>query len=176
MSLHLVVFIEIWGLLPRWQKDRMTYLVFDRPRWPYRYSDTLRARVFGVRTLVETRRFIPLPLWPALEPTQPSVFCEMDTGFLSRGKVAGTCHYSSTLIWRRYIGMLLEWPLPLSFTWLFEKKFVFVGYRRVESRIIGIALDDDIFDRMGMALTEVLCVREIQAMSLRWHKTFGRNG
>jgi len=59
------------------------------------------------------------------------------------------------------------WPLPLSFTWLFGKKFVFVGYRRVESRIVGITLDDGVFDRMEMALTEVLCVRGIQAMSLK---------
>jgi hypothetical protein len=63
------------------------------------------------------------------------------------------------------------WPFPLSFTWLFEKNFVFVGYPRVKSTNVGIALDEGVFDRMEMVSTQVLCVRGIQAMSLKWHKT-----
>jgi hypothetical protein len=42
-------------------KESIQYLVFDRPPWPCRYSDLIRVRVFGVRTMVGTRRFIPVP-------------------------------------------------------------------------------------------------------------------
>jgi hypothetical protein len=55
----------------------------------------------------------------------------------------------------------------LSFTWLYEKNFVFVGCPRVKSTNVGIALGEGVFDRMEMVLTEVLCVRGIQTMSLK---------
>jgi len=63
--------------------------------------------------------------------------------------------------------MLRSELFPCQFTSLFEKNFVFVGYPRVESRNIGIALDDGVFERIEVALTEVVCVRGIQAMSLK---------
>lgn len=47
---------------------------------------------------------------------------------------------------------------------------------RVESRNDGNALDEGVFERMEIGLTEGLSVRGIQALSLKWHKTLSRNG
>jgi hypothetical protein len=41
-----------------------------------------------------------------------------------------------------------------------------LGIPRVESRNAGIAVFEDIFDRMEISLTEVFCLRGIQAMVL----------
>jgi len=87
-------------------------------------------------------------------------------GVLSRGKAVGTyiIHsppYGADAL--KCFGLTSS----LSFTWLYEKNFAFVGYPRVISTNVGIALGEGVFDRMEMVLTEVLCVRGIQAMSLK---------
>jgi hypothetical protein len=91
----------------------------------------------------------------------------MDAGVLSRGKATWTCHYSSTLIWRRCIGILrVDLFLYPLFGYL-RKTLCLLGIPRVESRNVRIALDEGVFDRMEMTLTEVPCVHGIQAMSLK---------
>jgi hypothetical protein len=91
----------------------------------------------------------------------------MNTGVLSRWKAAGTCRYSSTLIWRRCFGMLRVDPFLYLLLGYLRRTLCLLGIPLVESRNVGIALDEGVFDRMEIALTEILCVRGIQALSLK---------